>query len=39
MKIYHYIVNQTMQFFCITQLLLDELTECITFFLYKTYSI
>ena len=33
------IANRTMQSFCITESLSDELTECITFFLYKTYSI
>ena len=31
------IANRTMQFFCITKLLLDELTVRITFFLNKIF--
>lgn len=33
------IANRTMQSFCMPKSLSDELTECIIFFLYKTYSI
>lgn len=36
---YYYIVNRTMQSFCITKFLMNELTVRIIFFLYKTYFI